>query len=85
MRPLPEYPTRLPGAVEVWHDHRLLRSLAPGETYRVEGNDLVIVDAGGVEVQRYPEGTWTGAGVGIVCAYRDDDASCPRCHSPGSP
>lgn len=73
------------GGIEVWHDHQRLATLQAGQTYRVEANVLVILDADDQEVTRYSAGAWSAVGVGVSCAYLADDPDCPRCHPPTAP
>lgn len=73
-------------------DHRVAARYPVDHGHRLENDDradlpqpavLVLVDAAGREVARFPRGTWHWFGredEAPFCAFETPDPNCPRCH-----
>lgn len=62
-------------SIEVWHAHEVIATYPPGTEREIDGTGALLV--GG---DRYEAGQWSGAGVGLNCAYLTPSDACPRCH-----
>lgn len=71
--------------LEVWHNHKIIKVFSKTHLIHSDGTDLVILDAEGVEVQRYRQGEWSAAHDETplgYCASLTPDPSCERCNQP---
>lgn len=68
--------------IRVIYEHQLVAEFPADHNQLLEGGDeLVIVDAAGVEVTRYAKGTWSGAGLDLVCSG-SPGRGCRICEQP---
>lgn len=78
-----------PPTLRVFKDHQLVKEYPADHTTRFpdDGSLQVVKPAAPGQftlVETLPAGAWHGVGHQLVCAFVDNDASCPRCN-PVSP